>query len=166
MGEALAFPKLCQTLHSPGVAFPRPPTPGFFRNRACVWRGLLRGLGARERCSGRTLSFPPAQPRKPRSGLKKARRNGAWGGWHGSLAVGVGFGGGWDQRGASGGGRQSRVSALGGCFQEKRGRERKGARSREPLNRVKSGECSGTRSLPGEKRLPRGLPPELGWTGA
>lgn len=58
--------------------------------------------------------------------------------------MGVGFGGGWDQRGASGGGRQSRVSAPGGCFQEKRGWERKGARSREPPNRVKSGECSGT----------------------
>lgn len=77
MGEALAFPKLCQTLHSPGVAFPRPPTTGFFRNRACVWRGLLRGLGARERCSSRTLSFPPAQPRKPRSGFKKGAAH--WG---------------------------------------------------------------------------------------
>lgn len=64
-----------------------------------------------------------------------------------------------DQQGASGA-CGSEFLLLGGASKEKNG-----ARSGEPQDAVASGECVGTDSLRG-KRLPCGLLPERGWTGA
>lgn len=43
LGEALVYPRLCQTLHKARGSVPPPPTTGFFRNPAGFWRGF--GVG-------------------------------------------------------------------------------------------------------------------------
>lgn len=118
LGEALAFPRLCQTLRSPGVAFPRPPTTGFFHNRACIWRGVGVGWGLGRGAAAEPSVSRPLSPGNPEAVKKGATR---WG--VGRVTWFTRCGGRVRGRGAAGSKRwwQARVSAAGAASKENAG---------------------------------------------